>query len=104
MKILLSEVRRLQELAGLQNKGTKDSGDIRSEIENEYAYGGSILSFANPDGLARIAKISPEAAKALKFLNSKMPDDAGLGDVSPKLQKLEGEILKALGIDPDELG
>ena len=84
-----------------------DIQKLKQEIETEYGHGGSILSFANPHELARIAKISPKAAKALESLNNMMPEDLDIADLKPalktKAEKIESTILKDLGIDLEEL-
>jgi len=100
----LNEIKRFQELAGLLKEGKEP--DLRNDIANEYELGGSILSFANPPGLAHIAKISPRAAKALESLNNMMPEDVEIEDLPPRLrakaEKIESSILKDLGINLDE--
>jgi hypothetical protein len=86
------------------------SGDIeklKQEIKTEYGHGGSILSFANPRELTRIAKISPKAAKALEAMNNMMPEDLEIEDLKPalkaKVEKIESSILRELGINIEEL-
>jgi hypothetical protein len=80
---------------------------LKQDIKTEYGHGGSILSFANSDSLARIAKVSPRAAKALEAMDNMMPEDLDIADLKPalraKVEKIESSILSELGIDINSL-